>query len=871
MRVQGRRQGQIQVKREPFASAAGLKWRRYRALALLAAGFAPDLASGVHGSRQVAQAIAGRLSNDEGPLPWRIDDFERRGATVGALDRAWFESSIAGVPLSRRSVALRSSEAVDAVDAWLFFTREDEAKDLRDEGWSFWVSARARDLDLPTSPPLVIGYFANTTAEQVATLLDEDGDLHPAFEVAALTREAPSCDFQIMVDRDVATATEHAMRASAAVGGSSCGLCVVLLKEGLPERARTRELLELRDALGAAGLLVGKGDAAAAGKLTHEMLGAITEQQPLWPQRFRTQGGRALLLCDERLAMHVITTWTRQPVAVGGGGGGVAPGVSAPGRRMFPFLPSSKELRRDGGSGPGGGDGGSRPIRSGPRRRQGGKAPFAPGQRRAADSFGKTEGAPTGSGGASWMPPSHDRVAESGEPDETPGKAPSGGASSAPLGPLPQVMMREPIEVPPGPPPQPEEPARDVVPAAEPAASTFTDAGDAVITLGELDGEPTLVATGEADDAGVAFPLGDEVVATLRTAFDGAMTDIASDPSRYEGLKAPGTADLLRGLARSGAALREALSVEAGLPSRPTRVQVVSTTLGVTVPIEFLYALEPPDENAPLCERAEEELRSERSELADGWCPGCSPGSKSADEQRRTVCPLAFWGIACSIERRYEAAPDDEDEDVPRRAAAGHGVLHPLRCAIVGVTDRVTTEVTEAFTEAVSGSAQTLLEAEDWSDWAYYIEREPTPTLLAMLGHTKLDARYKTPQLEFGTASTLDIAALKLTHVRPSEDTPPPVAILMGAGAGLTDAALESFAAAFQAMGSVVVSTIASVPLHQLTALVAEVVAAIARAQGPVPVPELMIAARRKALVDGTPAALSLVALAEGDWSVEGH
>jgi hypothetical protein len=66
------------------------------------------------------------------------------------------------------------------------------------------------------------------------------------------------------------------------------------------------------------------------------------------------------------------------------------------------------------------------------------------------------------------------------------------------------------------------------------------------------------------------------------------------------------------------------------------------------------------------------------------------------------------------------------------------------------------------------------------------------------------------------------------------------------------------------------VTTIAPVGAHAAATGAAELVGAIARAGEPVPLSELMPDVRRRLLADGTPAVLSLVALADADWSVDG-
>jgi hypothetical protein len=330
---------------------------------------------------------------------------------------------------------------------------------------------------------------------------------------------------------------------------------------------------------------------------------------------------------------------------------------------------------------------------------------------------------------------------------------------------------------------------------------------------------------------------------------------------------------VLRVLAQKGGALRGALERSGGLPPGVTHVQVAPARPGDILPVEYFYALEPPNDDAPMCDRTEEGLRAERAQLVDGWCAGCTPPARTAEGQRGTVCPLAFWGVRCAIERRgSERANRDTDSGgrTPEQQDSLGGILHPLRCAIVATADRVEKAATDAMVEAVRAGVGTLVEAEDWSDWEYYIKGSPTPTMLVLLARLKHDLLRRTPQLEIGAASTLGTHALRVGHVRPDEDAAPPLALLLGSETGLSDIGFESFAASFQAMGAIVVSSIAPIGAHQAAPVAAELIGAIARARQAVPLAALISDVRGRLLVDGTPVVLSLVALSDADWSVDG-
>jgi hypothetical protein len=589
--------------------------------------------------------------------------------------------------------------------------------------------------------------------------------------IAALTRATPRCDIQIMCHRDLEAAVEHASLASAAVEGSSCHLCVVLLQEGLPERARTRAFVRLRDAVRAGGLIVGKGDAKDAFDLTRTLIREFTEGNPLWQQHYRTQAGPAMLLCDERMAAHRLTSWTPERAYDARPGatahpraaakpGGEAPAGAASGGKRFPFMPSGAELKRGAkdGAETGPASGGSRPARRGPRRRQGGAAPLEPNRERAGDGdFGKMKGAPTASApGSSWIPSSPRIAADpaTGQGDEKPGKPASRWRGKTPTFSAAKLKGRGPAAQ--ASPAIPKPTARAAEPASPEPAPPLTGIRYASIVVSENGSEPTLTASSAGGIATVRMK--DDVVEAFATAFMTAMSEVASDPARHAGVHAPGTAAVLRLLAQKGASLRDSLEQSGGLVPGVTHVQLTSANPVTTFPIEYVYALDAPDDDAKMCDRAEEGLRAEGSQLFHGWCPGCTPPQWSVEDQRRTLCPLAFWGVLCAIERRGSASnPEDANGDrgtATDPSRSSENVLHPLRCAVVGTTERVEPADAGALTEALGASVTTLVEAEDWGDWEYAVKRTPTPTMLAMLAHQKRDFRKDAPQLEIGAASS---------------------------------------------------------------------------------------------------------------------
>ena len=126
-------------------------------------------------------------------------------------------------------------------------------------------------------------------------------------------------------------------------------------------------------------------------------------------------------------------------------------------------------------------------------------------------------------------------------------------------------------------------------------------------------------------DRAVVLSMDDATVKGLVQVLNAAITEITESPSKFEGLRAPGSESLLRTLAQKGASLREYLTRHAmrgGLFSSPTHVQVVSARPAKIFPVEFVYEFEAPEEEARLCAHAEKALEGEPLE---GFCPDCTP------------------------------------------------------------------------------------------------------------------------------------------------------------------------------------------------------------------------------------------------------
>lgn len=405
---------------------------------------------------------------------------------------------------------------------------------------------------------------------------------------------------------------------------------------------------------------------------------------------------------------------------------------------------------------------------------------------------------------------------------------------------------------------------------------------DAAFVLNDIDGQ-SYIHTMRGGQAAV-LDMDDANVKALQDTLSIAITKITEDPTNYQGLNAPGTETLLRVLAQKGASLREYLmryALRGGPIAAPAYVQLVAAKPEKILPLEFLYEFEAPDDDAKLCVNAEKALEaipilSDMNELADQRCDACPIGSPGYDPAK-IICPLAFWGLRCVIERR-EMIPDERDRAVGETwlitepVDADARLLHPLSSAVVGATKKASqfdVQAVDKMIERIERLVPTVDVVHSWEAWVDAVKKTPYPTLLTLLVHQEMDDFG--PQLDIGSKPYLKTELIKNKHVRPDPTGVMPLALLIGCETARADIDYENAALRFKWRGAaVVVSTIAKVLGREAAPVAAELIEEISRATEPTSFGIIMRNLRRRLLLTGTPMVLSLTALGDADWDVVG-
>ncbi len=382
---------------------------------------------------------------------------------------------------------------------------------------------------------------------------------------------------------------------------------------------------------------------------------------------------------------------------------------------------------------------------------------------------------------------------------------------------------------------------------------------DAALVLDGAGGEgPHLTAA--ADGKAAVVQVNSLALEALTRFLDKQISDIASRPEHYAALDSPGSVKLLRTLAQKGGRLRQTLCGHTGLHALADakRIHLTSAQAASFLPLELLYSLEPPDDDAVLCPRASESLRA-------GEClGGC------AADQRRRICPLAFWGLSRILERHAHRLED----------AVGDGFrlqAEPLRprspLPLTGTSLlAASSKASEVNPSAVDDLGRHLgkrghaVRVSTWKQWEDQVSAD-APSLLVLLPHHE---RNEDDQeiLEIGEGDRLKSELVREGYVR-REDGPYPIVLLLGCDTNQAKIAFDSFVTCFRDKGAaVVVSTLATIlgrDASPAAALLVDLLDQEAE-DGNGTFGEIMLHLRRQLLATQTPMALCLTAYGDADW-----
>jgi hypothetical protein len=320
----------------------------------------------------------------------------------------------------------------------------------------------------------------------------------------------------------------------------------------------------------------------------------------------------------------------------------------------------------------------------------------------------------------------------------------------------------------------------------------------------------------------------------------------------------------LRSLALQGGLLFEELGrhiVRQNEGKDLSRLQVVLRDPDALLPVEFVYELQVPSNDARLCPHWRDALKS-------GRCPTSHPQAGAG--RPSDVCPSGFWGVSKVIERHM-----DDMAPTPREAvgalpdpSVGPTVLR-MTSALFAASSKVDSTSRQLVGNVIGGmSAKSLRPVTTWGQWRASV-RQRTPDLLVLLSHsTEVDYM---ATLEIESEQRLLLAQIDSSYIKGREDSRP-VLLLIGCDTGVvTDRQVQSFVTRFHRQGAaVVVGTLVPVRARDAALVVADIVMALDRRQEGAP-PEarfgdIMTSVRRELLAAGQPLGLALTFFGDADW-----
>ncbi len=368
----------------------------------------------------------------------------------------------------------------------------------------------------------------------------------------------------------------------------------------------------------------------------------------------------------------------------------------------------------------------------------------------------------------------------------------------------------------------------------------------------------------EGDSA--VIDIREDDVDKLTSKLNAILSRIADDPEVYSDIGSEDSRKLFRDLAQRGATLRkEVVGTRPGNPGAVRRLQIVSTR-GSYLPAEFMYDLEPPDDDAELC-----------SGFAAALDSGTCCGACESDPDKN-ICPLGFWALSTVIERHARTRdPGDLSDGAFRflvRNAEQREPLPVMEGALLGASDRADSKDPTAVT-GLHDMLSTYYPGQglppvirDWNDWSAAI-KSARRDLLVLLPHHFSKEGFEI--LEIGKDAGLKADIIKTRHVT-FDDKSAPIVLLIGCVTAFGRISFDSFIRRFHEAGaSVVVGTVSTIlgrhagPATEI--LIREIIEVAKTGDGTIGV--AMLNARRNLVGRGFPMSMGLSGYGGADWKLD--
>jgi len=316
----------------------------------------------------------------------------------------------------------------------------------------------------------------------------------------------------------------------------------------------------------------------------------------------------------------------------------------------------------------------------------------------------------------------------------------------------------------------------------------------------------------------------------------------------------------LRNLASRGAFLKGELFRGFGSLPAASRVEVISQCSAESIPIEFLYDFERPDEDAVLCERF-------LDPGLDRPCPDCA-----FQNDATRVCPFGFWGLNREIGRQLiDLSRADPGSIRAPEPSGDRPSLPPLKSLQMAASIKVNEDV-PGLVEKTYQAIRTRLGdpvrlVDSWEAWRQWI-RDSHPCILLLLPHNE-DAEAG-PCLEIGNKDLRLLDDIDEDCVASPGSGVVPVVLLLGCDTAAAGIGFEDFISQFRTKGAgMVVGTTTKALGRQVAPAAQEFINQLCNPDKVgTTFAELMRLARTKLLREGNLLSLGLVAYGDADWRI---
>jgi hypothetical protein len=331
---------------------------------------------------------------------------------------------------------------------------------------------------------------------------------------------------------------------------------------------------------------------------------------------------------------------------------------------------------------------------------------------------------------------------------------------------------------------------------------------------------------------------------------------VADDPDAFTEMTSDKTLNWLYQVANLGSTLYGAFVEDHGIDPEhfsQGRLQVISARADAYLPVEFFYELRPPTKPV-LCDGWEKAV-------LEGECGAC----EEIEEGERPICLGAFWAVKYVIERHAHDAEFGNiygDWIIQRQPVAGRNQLKPLESIVWAFSENILPADSKKLATALSKKKFAATKATDWEDIQAKVGALD-PSMIFLLPHTdKVEALNAS---EVG--GMLDVFGRIRDRMGDRGDKDY-VVVLLGCDTAHTEIPYQGMVREFRASGArVVVSTVNAILGRHAVPVAKELLEILKsgsvadRSMG-----DALRELRRRALADGYPMVLSVVAFGDADW-----